>query len=175
MITKLKNITFILENCDSITIDGKYVGDFLVDDIKTSFNRTALNCIEKIESAHTFAIEIHKDANKERCSFGQVGCDKHMTFNRLAASDITAIQFELEIEVESLDYNTQIAKSEYYDYYIPWNGENEYFNESQINYISVRGHFYITIAKDKSIEDFFELEEIDDDNFDKFHWAVIDN
>lgn len=174
MISKLKNITFIFENCDSITIDGKYVGDFLVDDIKTSFNRTTINCIEKMELAHTFAIEIHKDANKERYSFDLAGCDKHMIFDRLAASDITSIQFELATEIEHKDCNYQIAKSEYYDYYILWSGENEYFNEYQINYISVGGHFYITIAKDKSIEDFFELEEIDN-NFNKFHWAVIDN
>ena len=172
MITKLRNITFIFENCDTITIDGKYVGDFLVDDIKTKFSRTASNCIEKTESAHTFAIEIHKDANKEKYPFGQTECGKQMTFDRFIASDITSINFELEAEIE-----VGIAKSEYYDYYIPWNNEDgtECSNESQVNYISEEGHLYITIAKDKSVEDFFDLEKINDARFVKFHWAVIDN
>ena len=43
---KLKNIVFNFENCDSITIKGKYIGDFLVDDIKTNFKRIASNAIE---------------------------------------------------------------------------------------------------------------------------------
>ena len=35
MITKPKEITFVFENCDSIVIDGKYIGEFLVDDLHT--------------------------------------------------------------------------------------------------------------------------------------------
>ena len=42
---KLKNITLVFENCDSITIDGKYVGEFIVDDIHTSIERIACNAI----------------------------------------------------------------------------------------------------------------------------------
>lgn len=33
---KLKKITLVFENCDAVTIDGKYIGYFLVDDICTS-------------------------------------------------------------------------------------------------------------------------------------------
>ena len=53
---KLKNITFIFENCDSITIDGKYIGYFLVDDMHTSIERIACNVIERMDTADTFAI-----------------------------------------------------------------------------------------------------------------------
>ena len=62
---KLTYIEFVFENCDSIKIEGKYIGDFLVDDLKTSMQRIACNSIEKIDTANTVAIEIHKDANKK--------------------------------------------------------------------------------------------------------------
>lgn len=64
---KLKYIEFVFENCDSIKIEGKYIGDFLVDNLETSIKRIACNSIDKIDVANTIAIEIHKDANKERC------------------------------------------------------------------------------------------------------------
>lgn len=47
---KLKNITLVFENCDSITIDGKYVGEFIVDDIHISIERIACNAIERIDT-----------------------------------------------------------------------------------------------------------------------------
>ena len=95
---KLKYITFGLENCDQITIEGKYVGDFVVQDIKTEIKRIACNAIDRIDSVDTFAVEIHKDANKERYQFNQTDYEdwKQMTFDRLNQyHDITSIEFEL--------------------------------------------------------------------------------
>ena len=68
---KVKNVTLCFENCDWVTIDGKYIGDLIVDDLHTCFRRIACNAIDKIETAKTIAIEIHKDANKERYQFDQ--------------------------------------------------------------------------------------------------------
>ncbi|MBD5534627.1 MAG: hypothetical protein HDQ99_02995 [Lachnospiraceae bacterium] len=96
---KLKYIEFVFENCDSIKIEGKYIGDFLVDNLETSIKRIACNSIEKIEVANTIAIEIHKDANKERYQFDQDHIEdfKQMTFDRFKEyGDITSIRFELE-------------------------------------------------------------------------------
>ena len=94
---RLKNITFVFENCDTITIDGKYIGDFLVADLKTEIRRIACNAIERMDIAGTIAIEIHKDANKEYYQFGQNQYEKFKTkvFDRLADNDITSIEFEL--------------------------------------------------------------------------------
>ena len=63
---KLKYITFTLENCDQITIDGKYIGDFYVGDIKSEIKRIACNSIMKMNITKEFAIEIHKNANKKK-------------------------------------------------------------------------------------------------------------
>lgn len=168
---KLKEITFIFENCEYITIDGKHVGGFLVEDICTSIQRIACNSIDKMDTAHTFAIEIHKDANKERCPFGCEG-DKQLTFDRFISwDDITSIQFEL---FQDYVEEGQEPIIEHYDYYLHWTGESEYKNDSQKSYISETGNLYIVIADNKRIEDFFDKEAIDDTEHMNFVYSMYD-
>ena len=169
---KLKNITFNLENCDAITVEGKYIGNFLVDDIRTRFQRTACNSIDKINTAHTIAIEIHKDANKERYAFDQTHIErfKETVFGRLVQwHDITNIEFTLES-----DWYCEEQSSEKYSYYVNWTGDSETSNGAQVGYISSCGHLYIVITKDKNIEDFFDFEEINDEKLVDFGFKMCD-
>lgn len=171
---KIKYIEFIFENCDSIRIEGKYIGDFLVDNLTTSIKRIACNSIEKMDVANTVAIEIHKDANKERYPFGRSNIEyfKEMTFDRLKSyEDITSIQFELE---EDYVKEGQSPRREYYDYYVSWTGDNEYVNEAQKTYLSKSGNLYVVIADKKNIEDFFCLEDIEDEEYVDFHFDMLD-
>lgn len=171
MVTKLKHITFNFENCDSITIDGKYVGGFLVDDIHPYITRVANNAIEKVETANTFAIEIHKNANVERYHHNQTHIEdfKHMTFDRFIACDITNIEFVLE---DAYPKDAWLPCSAYYSYYVTWTGDSDIYNESQVNYISKDGHLYITIADGKSIENFFDLDAINDNEHMDYVWEM---
>lgn len=171
---KLKYIIFTLENCDTIKIDGKYIGYFLADDIRTSISRVACNAINRMDVTYTFAIEIHRDANKERHEFGQEQLDsfKQMTFERLnSCTDITGIEFELyDNHVET----GEPQRVEHYDYLVHWTGESDYKNSSQKNYLSKEGNLYIVIAENKDIEDFFDKEEIDDCVAMDFHFDMLD-
>lgn len=168
---KLKEITFLLENCDDITIDGKYVGDFLVDDIRTSIKRIGCNAIDRMDVAHTFAIEIHKDANKKRYAFGQKEWEE-MTFNRLIDfNDITSIQFEL---FDDYVEDGQEPITEHYYYFVHWTGEDSQENDSQKSYVSKVGNLYIVIADGKNIEDFFYKESIDDSDHMDFICSMYD-
>lgn len=171
---RLKYIEFVFENCDSIKIEGKYIGDFLVDNLETSIKRIACNSIDKIDVANTVVIEIHKDANKERYQFDQDHIEnfKQMTFDRFKAyGDITSIQFELE---EDYIEEGQVARREYYDYYVDWTGDSEYTNEAQKTYLSKEGNLYIVIADGADIEEFFDLEEIEDKDYMDFHFSMCD-
>ena len=174
---KLKNITFVLENCDCFTIDGKYIGDFLVEDIRTSIQRIACNAIMKMDTVHTFAIEIHKDANKERCPFGFED-DKELTFDRLISyNDITQIEFELvehSLLVENYVEEMEEPIVEHYHYYIHWVGDDDCINDAQKTYISNVGNLYIVIADGKNIEDFFYKENIDDEEHMDFVCSMYD-
>lgn len=173
MITKLKNVTFVFENCDYITIDGKYIGDFLIDDINTSIKRITSNAIEKMDYANIIVIEIHKDANKERHQFNQTNIEyfKQMTFDRFIGCDITSVEVVLE---EDDVEDGQVSKTEKYNYYVNWTGESDNYNESHINYISEDGNLYVVIAEGKSVEDFFDLEEINDSDYMDFCFDMMD-
>lgn len=163
---KLKEITFVLENCDLITIDGKYIGNFIVEDIRTSIQRIACNSIEKMDVAHTLAIEIHKDADKTHYAFGIEDYYKESVFDRIISyDDITSIQFEL---VDEYTEESQEPTVEHYDYFIDWvEGDNQE-NDAQKSYVSKVGNLYIVIADGKNIEDFFDKEVIDDSEYMDF-------
>lgn len=150
----LKQITFVFENCDSIKIEGTYIGDFLVDDIKTSIRRTSINAIHRMDTANTVVIEILKEANKECSDFDQYDVDnsRQMTFDRfMKYGDITGIQFELE---ENPIGTEQSPCTKYY-YYVNWTGDSKYTNDAQKTCVSPCGNLYIVIADGKEIEDFF--------------------
>ena len=171
---KLKNITLIFENCDYLTIDGKYIGDLIVDDLHTCFRRIACNAIEKVETANTFAIEIHRDANKDRHQFGQsdVPHFKQKVFDRIEEyDDITHIEFELE---ETYVEDGEVPRVEHYEYGVNWVGDSEYENEAQTTYISSGGNMYLVIAEGKGIEDFFDKGEINDEDAMDFHFDMCD-
>lgn len=173
---KLKYITLGLENCDQITIDGKHIGDFIVQDITTKIQRIACNAIERVDIANTFAIEIHKDANKERYQFNQTNCAewKQATFDRLNKyHDITSIEFELydDCTTETEEENVY---TEHYFYWVNWTGDSDEINDAQSNYVSKDGHLYIVISADKTIEDFFDKEDIDDSDYIDFHFDMCD-
>lgn len=169
---KLKYIEFVFENCDCIKIEGKYIGDFLVDNLSTSVKRIACNSIDKVKIANTIVIEIHKDANKGRYQFDQEDIDdfQQMIFDRLTKyNDITSIQFELE---ETYIEEGQAPCIEHYDYYVDWTGDSEYTNEAQKTYLSKMGNLYLVIADGKKMEDFFDLEKIEDDEYMDFHFRM---
>lgn len=172
---KLKNITFVLENCDSITIDGKYIGDFYVGDIKREIKRIASNAICEMNITNNFMIEIHKDANVKRCDFFDVFSftdkeNSHMTFDRfLECNDITSIDFVLEEESNDFDYPCKA-----YSYYVNWVGDSDYVNEAQKTYLSKAGHLYIVISKEEYVSDFFDLEEINDEDEMAFKFSMYD-
>lgn len=168
---KLKYIEFIFENCDSIIIDGKYIGDFLVDDLNTSIHRTACNSIDKMDVARIIAVEIHKDANRERYQFGHLSPSfKQIMFDRFTNwADITEVQFELE---EDYIQDGELAKQEYYQFYVDWIGDRDEINDSQKTYISKSGNLYVVIADGKKIEDFYDLDDIEDDEYIDFHFSM---
>lgn len=170
---KLQYIGFIFENCDSIRIDGKYVGDFLVDDLTRKIKRVACNSIRRLDTANTVVVEIHKDANKERHEFDQNDVEdfKQMTFDRLKLNDITSICFEL---VEDCVEESKEPVKEYYSYFVDWVGDSDYSNEAQKVYLSGCGNLYLVIADGADIEDFFDLEKIEDEKYMDSHFSLCD-
>ena len=148
----IKSIELILENCEVIEIESKYIGMFRMDDIRTSIYRIACNAISKSQTAHSVAIEIFSEANVKYSPFGN--CEEQLKFYRLAEwKDITSIELHYE------DGSTETYYVDYDD------GENDALgaeNLNQKNYISTLGNLYIVIEKDKTVFDYFDKEEVED-------------
>lgn len=163
----LNYIEFSLENCEVIKIDGKYIGDFLVDDIKTQIMRTACNSIDKMDICGTFIIEISKSANELYKPFSMA--KEEYKFNRLKYNDITSIEFQLS-------HDNQI---EHYYYYVDYDSDNQDYapNLNQQSYLSELGNLYIVVDKkckdnpDRLFE-FFSKEQMNNKEEMNFRFDV---
>ena len=67
--SKLKQITLVLENCNAVTFDGKYIADFEVSDIQKDISRLGSNAIEETTNCKMFFIEISKSAKDIKTAF----------------------------------------------------------------------------------------------------------
>ena len=168
---RLRYIELTLENCEVVTIDGKYIGDYLVDDISTSISRLACNWVGKVDWAGLVAIEIHKDAGEE---YYFLDGRKGNKFSRLTTwNDITHIDICLEEDV-----GDDSATSQTYSYAIDWDDSNDGENKNQESYISDLGNLYIYInskksANNKGIFDFFDKEAINDKDYSHFRFLMF--
>lgn len=156
--SRIKEITFTLENCDNITIPGNYIGSFCVTDIKKYISRLSGNYIGEYDIAESFFIEIHRNADMFHKQFGEIQNFGYTKFKRLTEwNDITDINFEIE---ECWDDGK--TSNHKYSYKVIWHDEDEFNNRYQKTHISTCGHLYIVISTDKEIFDVFDKEEIED-------------
>lgn len=156
MNSRLLELKFQLENCDWITIPGKYIGSFCVTDIKKCISRQASNYIGEYDVAESIIIEIHKDANAFHKQFGEIQNYGHTKFKRLMEwNDITGIEFSIETSLE----NGLVTKT-YYSYIVDWCEKDDFNNQYQKTYLSTLGHLYVVISAARDIFDVFDNDEI---------------
>ena len=156
MNSRLLELKFQLENCDWITIPGKYIGSFCVTDIKKYISRLDINYIGEYDVAESIFIEIHRDANTFHKQFGEIQNYGHTKFKRLMEwNDITGIEFSIETSCE----NGLVTKNDY-SYTVDWCEMDDFNNQYQKTYLSPLGHLYVVISATKDIFDVFDNDEI---------------
>lgn len=158
---EIKYIELILENCEVIRIDGKYIGDFDIDNIKESICRQGCNYIKRMKKCECFYISVYRDANIEKTVEFTMGTlsEKAKPFKRLTEyDDITQIIIYFNDGKEEIIY-------------VPWDEESEYRNVYQKTCVSDKGDLYILINKELNIENIWELSEINDE--DDFKWKMF--
>ena len=112
---EVKSISLALENCESISIDRKFVGEFLCNNITSRVFRIACNSIAKQQLCDELFIEINEDANVKYSCFGQES--EEPAFDRLTkCPDVVGV--EIVYEDDSSDYLL-----------VPWNEDNDYANK----------------------------------------------
>ena len=129
---EIKAIEFVFENCESVTIDSKHIGDFLIEGIETKIRRVAVNCIGEYTSCKRFEVAISKEADVEIESYGE----KIRKLSRINDwDDVTSIFLKYEDGSEK-----EIS--------VPWIGEDDYNNEAQSSFIDKYGNLYLTINEE---------------------------
>lgn len=170
----IKQIDFVLENCEVISIPGYYIGFIDISDIKTNISRVACNCVMEMKVCNDFAVEIHRDANKPYYPFDIHDERQNYTvFDRFTSwKDITQIEITLtDNECYEENFDEHLEK---HTIYLNWSGNNEYENAGQQCYINKSGDLYITVNENK--KPMYEVfgEEIDDLEHVDFHFEFLD-
>ena len=153
----IKEITLVLENCEEITIDGKYIGDFHLGDIKFEISRIACNAINMMEVCHDFFIELHADANKVYYPFGVKDENETRVFDRLTRwNDITQIDIVLYDKYAENPESTEIKKH----YLFHWS-DDEMNNAYQSSKIAKTGWLYLCINQNRQVSDYLTADNDD--------------
>lgn len=137
---KIKAIEFVFENLECLTVDSKYIGDFSMEGFETKIMGAGVCTIREYTTCEKIDLVIYKDANITVESYG----DKYKVFDRILSwNDITSICLKYEDDIER-------------EIYVPWEGENDYYdNKAQSSFISDE-HLYLTINKDcQSVHDIY--------------------
>ena len=166
MTNGLNKISLVLENCEVIDIDGKYIGELDVGNIQTSISRIACNSISKMKTCDNLVLSIHRDANIINKPFG---FDSNQTvFDRLKDCDITAIDIHYDDVNDHSDENI----------YVPYNEEREGQLGSPNTYMTVKknkfGDLFLVISEDKTVDDIFQDENINNAEEINFVWSMYD-
>ena len=143
---KIKAIEFVFENLECLTVDSKYIGDFSMEGFETKIMGAGVCSIREYTTCEKIDLVIYKDANITIESYG----DKYKVFDRILSwNDITSICLKYEDDIEQ-------------EIYVPWEGENDYYdNKAQSSFISDE-HLYLTINKDcQNVHDIYTDETVE--------------
>jgi len=162
MMKEIKSLELHLENCETVVVDRKYIGMFLLDEYNKYFNRCALNSISGGESFNKLILQIHPDLDKtEQDNLFQFDDEpKRLPIKRLHEhNDITQITINFEDGTNE-------------HYFITWSEESEWNNEYQKSHINKHtGELFIVVDKDNTIEDYFKWE-IENKDFEMTMWGL---
>ena len=159
----VKSVNFVLENCEVINIEAKYFGQLLLEKIRTKVYRVAMNSISRMQVVNRVAIELFSEANVPYDSFGEES--RETIFDRLTNyNDIT--QIELLYDDEGKDTELFIVN---------WVDGDKCgcTNKLQKSYTSKPGNLYILIGKDMKLKNFFDKEEIEDEQCMMFAKSMV--
>ena len=142
----IEAIEFVFENCECLTVDSKYIGDFSMEGFETKIMGAGVCTIREYTTCEKINLVIYKDGNITVESYG----DKYKVFDRiLSCNDITSICLKYEDDIER-------------EIYVPWDEENNnYNNKAQSSFMSDE-HLYLTINKDcQSVHDIYTDETVE--------------
>ena len=153
--TKVKEIVLVLENCEYIKIPTKHLGNIIIEDVDMSVRRTAINAIDKIQTANSIYLEIIKpEIIKTLGMFNEDDEESLSCSQRLMQhEDITSIEVAYDDSKE--------------EYFVDWDWDSEYINNYQDTQMANNGNLHILINRKKNLKDFL------DNGFDEVSYDYV--
>lgn len=155
---ELERVTFVLANGESVSIDKKHLGTFVLDEISESYERGISTGIFRQKWANLLICEVCKLANAKN------------EFAHFLSNDIVKIKLET---IQQNPFNRTLATTKYYTYYIDWCQEREDSNDFQETLISKEGNLYIVISKNEYLEYYFPAKEINNHKLMEEHFREL--
>ena len=155
---RLERVTFVLANGESVNIDEKYFGTFVLDEISESYERGISTGIFRQKWANLLICEVCKLANAKN------------EFAHFLSDDIVKIKLET---IQQNPFNRTLSTTKYYTYYVDWCQESEDSNDFQETLISKEGNLYIVISKNEYLEYYFPTKEINDHKLMEEHFREL--
>lgn len=145
----INSIMITFENCESINVDGKYIGNFYITNITRNIYKAGSIFMNQ-RKCETFFIELLPEVDKLKDD----GLFEEYTsvFNRIQRHDIVDI---------TLCYTDGTNEQ----FYVDWNENDDYINSYQSDYISRNNCMYIAVNKDNTVFDYVDIAVIDDEAF----------
>ncbi len=163
----MRNISFIklhFENCDSISIDGKYIGSLIISGIRRDISRiVSKKALDRL-TAERIVIEFHAEANEKYNEFGLEKGNKVKKFDRIRKGmDIVSVEVFYDKFSES-----GLLKLKSEEFFTTWSGDG-HANQLQKAEITEHGDLVLMISKNESLSNWTHATK----DLRDMHWDVF--
>jgi len=164
MSKEITGITLVFENCEEYSVENKYIGTLVIEDVKKQVRRMGCNYIGEYYSCESCVIEIFVEGKREYHPFNQEGMTADIFKRARDYADITGIDIKYD------DGSVESILVPYQDLIEGQLGSPNLF---QRGYINQAGDLFIVIGENVLFEDYFPINEIEDEEYQKFHKEMI--
>jgi len=142
---KIYKVEIVFENCNTLTVPGKYIFTIRCKNISTSLENISyynLGEVQEYKHIEDFTVGILSDAENDKET--KLHFDEFDgKLNRLNGEDITGVNV---ITWDGTNWNT----IKYNDCYVPWIGDDECINQGNVVYKNELGDYLINVSKESS-------------------------
>lgn len=150
---RVESIEIEFSNCEHAVIPIEYILAFHIGKIRTEITKAAINTVLREDIAEEVFLEIFSEIDDIGYHpFGDKSVKKSILRRIEMCGDITGI-------------NVNYINGDEENYLVPYitdNSEGEGPNRLQKVYLSDLGNLYLLIGKDMNLEDYVEMERIND-------------
>lgn len=143
---RITSVEFCFENLETALVKASGLPIFSAEGISETTDRIAVNQIAAYDTVDRLVAEFYGPSVGEEI------------INKIADSEITSVV---------VNYDDGDSK----EYYVPYETLTEELgapNVHQKTYISTQGNLYLVIADDKDIEDYFDKEGINSEEYSEY-------